>query len=99
MTALYTSDPQQTPSPGIIAELGTLGQETVITEEGLAQLFRRHPSSVKRAVDRGELPPPVRLFGQATWTVGVLIRHIEGRLARAAKEAERMAQKITQLSP
>ena len=85
--------------PGVIAELGELQPGAIVTEEGLARLFSRHPTSVKRAVQRGELPPPCRMFGNNTWTVGSLIRHVEGRLDEAAKEAEQMAQKIRRLSP
>ncbi len=85
--------------PGVVVTLGTLGAGAVVTEAGLARLFRRHPASVKRAVQRGELPAPCRLFGQAAWTAGVLVRHIEGRLERAAKETERNARKLAQLSP
>ena len=85
--------------PGIIATLGDLKPGAVITEAGLAYLFHRHVASVKRAVQRGELPPPCRLFGQPTWTVGTLLRHLEGRLDQAAKEAERAAQRLARLSP
>jgi len=84
--------------PGVIAELGNLGPSTIIMEEGVARLFGRHPASVKRAVQRGELPEPIRMFGQSTWTVGVLIGHIEKRLEQAAKEAEREANRIARLS-
>lgn len=84
--------------PGVVAELGQLGASAVITEEGVARLFSRHPASVKRAVQRGELPEPIRMFGQSTWTVGVLIGHIEKRLEKAAKEAEREASRIARLS-
>ena len=72
---------------GVIAELGELGAGAVVTEHGLAALFGRHQSSVKRAVERGELPPPIRLFGQNTWTAGVLVQHLEDRL-REAEEAD-----------
>ena len=50
--------------PGVIALLGELKPGAVITEEGVARLFGRHATSVKRAVQRGELPPPCRLFGK-----------------------------------
>jgi hypothetical protein len=83
---------------GIIAVLGDLKSGAIITEEGVARVFNRHVASVKRAVQRGELPPPTRLFGQNVWTVGILIRHIEGRLDQAAKDVERTAQKIATLS-
>lgn len=84
---------------GIVSDLGRLGASSIITEDGVAEMFNRHPASVKRAVKRGELPRPCRLFGKNTWTVGALIRHIEDRLALEAKEAERMAMKIRRLSP
>jgi hypothetical protein len=83
---------------GIISVLGELKPAAIITEEGLARLFNRHVASVKRAVQRGELPLPTRLFGQNVWTVGTLIRHIENRLDQAAKDAERTAHRIATLS-
>ena len=86
-------------TPGVIAVLGELKSGAIITEEGVARLFDRHVASVKRAVQRGELPPPCRLFGKSTWTVGALIRHIENRLEQAADEAQRSARKLAQLSP
>ena len=85
--------------PGVIGILGELGAGAVITEGGLAKLFGRHPASIKRAIQRGELPPPCRMFGQNTWTAGTLVRHIETRLAEAAKEARRVAERVVQLSP
>ena len=85
--------------PGVIAILGELETGAVITEEGLGCLFNRHSTSIKRAVRRGELPEPCRLFGQSTWTVGSIIRHIESRLIQAAEEAKSRTRKIAQLSP
>jgi len=85
--------------PGIIRELGDLGPGAVITEGGLARLFRRHPVSIKRAVQRGELPPPCRLCGSSAWTAGVIVRHLESRLEKAAKDMARLEQKIARLSP
>ena len=82
---------------GIVKELGELGPGAIITEEGLANLFERHKSSVKRAVKRGELPPPTKLFGGPVWTAGILIQYLEKRLNQAAKEAEKLARKKRQL--
>ena len=83
--------------PEIITALGE--PDAVITEAGLAHLFGRCAVSVKRAVERGELPPPVRLFGQNTWTAGVIVAHLEQRLKIAAKEAAQLQGKIRALSP
>lgn len=85
--------------PGIVVGLGALHPTTIITEEGVARLFCRHIVSVKRAVERGELPPPCNLFGSKVWTAGILIRHIERRLEQAAKESERDAKRTNNLSP
>jgi hypothetical protein len=86
-------------SLGIVSELGKLGSGAVISEQALARIFHRHPVSIKRAVARGELPPPTRLLGGPVWTVGALIRHIEERLAKAQREQEKLARKVEELSP
>jgi hypothetical protein len=80
--------------PGIIATLAALHPSAFVTEAGIAHLFSRHLVSVKRAVERGELPPPCQLFGAKVWTAGILIRHIERRLEQAARDAEKDAQRI-----
>ena len=85
--------------PGVIAELGELKPASIITEEGMARLFHRHVVSVKRAVQRGELPPPCRLFGVNVWTTGVLVRYIENRLEQVAKEVELDTKRHAELSP
>lgn len=85
--------------PGVILALGELGSGAVITEQALATMFDRCPMTVKRAVERGELPVPCRMFGQNTWTIGVLLAHIERRLQQAAQAAEQEAAKIRRLRP
>ena len=85
--------------PGIIPDLGVLPEGAIVMEEALERLFSRSGMSVKRAVERGELPPPTRLFGKNAWTAGVIVRHIEKRLADAAKEHERDGRRIQQLRP
>jgi len=85
--------------PGVVAELGELGPGAVISEAGLARLFNRHPASIKRAVERGELPRPCKLLGAPTWTVGAIVRHLEQRLAQVQVEAEKLAAKVQKLRP
>jgi hypothetical protein len=81
---------------GIIRQLGDLPPDTVLSEEALAKLFNRHRVSIKRAVERGELPPSVRLFGEPVWTVQALRDHMNRRLETAKKEAEQLARRISQ---
>jgi hypothetical protein len=85
---------EPTSLPGVIAALAVLHPNAIVSEEGIAHLFNRHVVSVKRAVERGELPPPCPLFGSRVWTAGILIRHIERRLEQAAKDAEKDAKRI-----
>lgn len=85
--------------PGIISELGELQPGAIVTEDGVARLFKRHITSVKRAVQRGELPPPCRLFGTQVWTAGTLVRHLESRLAQAASDARQTTARIANLTP
>ena len=80
--------------PDMIAALSEVHPSTIVTEEWLARVFNRHVVSVKRAVKRGELPPPCHLFGSSVWTAGILIRHIEKRLEQAARDAEREVKRI-----
>jgi hypothetical protein len=70
-----------------------------VTENALAKLFQRHPASIRRAAARGELPAPARLLGGNCWTAGAIVRHIEGRMTAAAKEAEKINQRISALRP
>ena len=83
---------------GVVRELGELGPGGWLTEEGLAAIFGKHRDSVRRAVERGELPRPVKLFGQKGWTAGAVVRHIEKRLEAAQKDAERMAAQEARFS-
>jgi len=91
-------DAEQTNDMGIIRELGDLPAEAVISEQALAKIFDRHRVSIKRAVERGELPPSVRLFGEPIWTVKALREHLGKRLDTARKESEQLHKKINQFS-
>ena len=83
---------------GIIRELGELPAETVVSEQALAKIFDRHRISIKRAVERGELPPSVRLLGEPVWTVKVLQEHLGKRLDVARKESDQLQKKLNELS-
>lgn len=73
-------------SNGVYAALGCLPPATLITEDGLARLLGKAcRESIKRAVDRDELPPPIKLMGKNTWTVRAIIQYIEDRLAAESR--------------
>ncbi|MHC4556052.1 MAG: hypothetical protein ACYTFW_12240 [Planctomycetota bacterium] len=91
-------DSEQSNDLGIIKELGDLPADAVVSEHALAKLFNRHRVSIKRAVERGELPPSIRLFGEPVWTVKALREHLGKRLDQAKKEAEQLQKKINKFS-
>jgi len=82
----------------IVRELGDLPPDAVVSEAALAKIFDRHRVSIKRAVERGELPPSIRLFGEPVWTVRALREHLSKRLEAAKKEAEQLQRRISQMS-
>ena len=79
--------------------LAVLPPLTLISEHKLAQLFRRHVTSVKRAVQRGELPPPVPLFGGNFWTAAAILEHISARLEAERTAAAQTARRVQHLRP
>jgi len=60
----------------------------VFNQDELARAFGKHPITIKRAVERGELPPPVRLMGKPTWTGASILKHLETRLNQARESAD-----------
>jgi len=84
---------------GVFTAIGELRDDTVIQEQGLAALFKKCPKSIRRAVKRGELPPPVRVMGKPMWTVGHIRKHIQGRLDHAAHEAAQLAKRLASQAP
>ncbi len=87
------------PLTGVVTDLGTLPPEAVITETALSAMFGRHPCSIKRAVQRGELPTPCRLFGKNVWTAAALSRHLEERQTAAARERQVIERRLAGLKP
>ena len=78
--------------------LSTATLDNIVTGRHLANLLGKHPVSVKRAVGRGELPRPVRMFGENCWTAQVLREHLAKRLEQARREAERTERRISSLA-
>jgi hypothetical protein len=94
-----TESEEQTESGFDIVRLDEYGPESIITEHALAKLFGRHPSAIKRAVTRGELPASTRLLGTPVWTVGSIVRHIEARLVESRREKEKLERRVQELRP
>jgi hypothetical protein len=92
-------DDSASADPSSLREFGELADHDVITEEELADAFGKHPISIKRALERGELPPPVRFLGKRAWTAGAIRKHLQNRLTEALDEHNRTTSRIRRLSP
>jgi hypothetical protein len=46
-----------------LAALNAMKLDALISETELARILHRDPKSIKRAVERQELPPPLRFIG------------------------------------
>jgi hypothetical protein len=98
--SLSPQEPQEVePDVEFMTALAMLPPLTLISEYKLAQLFGRHVTSVKRAVQRGELPPPVPLFGVNYWTVAAILEYISARLEAKRTAAAQTARRVQHLQP
>jgi hypothetical protein len=83
----------------LITTLAVLPKDAIISEQQFARLFRRHITSVKRAIQRGELPPSVPLLNEQVWTAGVILAHLNDRLEAERKKAGESLRRVQQLRP
>jgi hypothetical protein len=56
-----------------IRDIGGIGKESLIFRDGLADMLDVCPKTIARAIDRGELPPPMRICNKHVWTATTLI--------------------------
>ena len=71
----------------------------ILTTQDLETLFGICDETVSNAVKRGELPPPVKLFGRNVWSMEGIQLHLAQRLEASRVQAEReQAQRDTKVS-
>ena len=73
----------------LFALMGSLHDGALITEAGLAKMFGRHPASIKRAIERGGLPPPIHLLKRPMFSIGAIRNHLLQRFQEALEEQKR----------
>jgi predicted DNA-binding transcriptional regulator AlpA len=70
-----------------------------LTTQDLQAWFDVCDETIHNAVRRGDLPPPVKLFGRNVWSVESIQQHLAQRLEAARVQAEReQAQRDTKVS-
>ena len=71
----------------------------LLTTQDLQALFEISDDTVTRAYKRGDLPPPVTLFGRNIWSIEAIQQHLAHRLEEARTQAEREhAQRDTKVA-
>ena len=73
-------------TPAMYRRLLLLG---IVTTQDLQALFDICDDTVTRAYRRGDIPPPVTMFGRNVWTIDALQQHLARRLEEARGQAER----------
>jgi len=92
-------EPADMQPPGLCTErLAALPPGTILDEAELARIFNCSRATIKRAVQRGELPAPCRMFGRPVLTAGRILEHVAARLAAAQREAEKENARIARLT-
>ena len=93
-------EPQEAePTMHIMTALAELPPHALISEHQLAQVFGRHVSSIRRAIQRGELPPSVPLLNDHVWTAAILWEHISARLETARQAAAQTVRRLHDFRP
>jgi len=79
--------------------LAELPPYALISEHQLAQMFGRHVSSIRRAIQRGELPPSVPLLNEHVWTAEALWKQMSARLDAAWQAATQVVRRLQDFRP
>jgi predicted DNA-binding transcriptional regulator AlpA len=83
----------------VITTLAELPPDALVFLPAVAAYLHRHPKSVRHAVARGELPPPIRLMRRSAWTAGAIVQHLQRRQAEAAQRRVESERHIAALQP
>ena len=74
---------EHTDGLGIIVELAKLPPGTLLTVNGMAQIFGKSPNTIMRAVGEGRLPKPFRIFSENCWRAGDVDVFLQRRMQDA----------------
>ncbi len=71
-----------------LESLAALPHDAPLGAKVMAAIFGVGPRAIGRMVQRGELPPGIKVGGRNIWMAGVLREHLRRRAEDAAKLAE-----------
>ena len=83
----------------LIDFLAKLPEKTILDESQLADALKVTTRTIRRMVQRFELPPSIPFRGRSVWMAGRILKHIESALEKAEQEASKQHRKIQRLAP
>ncbi len=91
---------KRTKLPGIYKRLNELDPHDLLTYDGMREIFDcGSDDAINDAVDRGELPPPIKFFGNHMWLASMVIQHIQWQAQSVRTERMDAQGKVKQLYP
>lgn len=81
-------------APGVYEVLARLPRQALLDEGAMARAFGVNGRTIRRMVNRHELPPPLKRAGRALWFAGRVLDWLEEEAEQLAKDANRLRQKI-----
>ena len=83
----------------MIDSLAEMPEHALLNEQRLAAELGVTDRTIRRMVNRRELPPGLKLGGQRFWMVGRVLSHLAAAAERAERDAQRRADKLRRHAP
>lgn len=83
----------------LVDELAKLHEKTILDEGRLASILKITPRTLRRMVQRAELPPPIFLGGRSVWLSDRILVYLNTAAELAEKEALDQIKRISKYSP
>lgn len=77
-----------------VTVLAELADDVLLDEDGMANAFHVVTRTIRRMVERYELPPPMRLASKNWWRVGNVRGWLNTRAEKGEKAARSYAEKV-----
>lgn len=77
-----------------LRRLSRLPREMIVDTRALARVLGRSTRTIRRMVDRYEIPPPIRMSGRSTWQVGTILSWYAERAERRVSESRRVRDRL-----